>query len=172
MMKGMRLTDLAKRAECSQSLLSKIENNKATPSLSLLHRLALALGTNIPWFFSSEGEIPRIVLRREERLVMEFDQREVEGTTAERLAPYLDGQLLQAMLFIVEPGGHSLSDITHEGEEFGYVLEGELELTIDGQPFVLRACDTFQFRSERPHRYHNRGDRPARVLWINTPPTY
>lgn len=171
-MRGLRLADLAQRAECSQSLLSKIENRRATPSLSLLHRLAQALGTNIQWFFTFDSEVPKVAFRSEERIIMEFNLREVEGTTVERLAPIFDGQLLQALLFVVHPGGHSLTDIKHDGEDFGYVLEGEIELSVDGEKYRLRPGDTFQFRSERPHGYRNSGKIVARVLWINTPPTY
>lgn len=170
--KGLRLADLAKRAECSESLLSKIENNKATPSLSLLHRLGQALGTNVAWFLTSDREEATIIVRKDERLVVEFNLREIEGTTVERLAPHFDGQLLQALLFVVQPRGHSINDIQHEGEEFGYILDGEVELTVDGETYLLQAGDTFHFRSERPHGYRNPGKDVARILWINTPPTY
>lgn len=173
LIKGLRLADLAKKVECSESLLSKIENNKATPSLSLLHRLGKALGTNIPWFFTADDETPEIIMRRADRPIIEFDRyRQTEGTTVERFAPFHRGHLLQALLFVVTSGGHSLDDIQHEGEELGYVLEGELELTVDGEPYLLKEGDAFQFRSERPHGYRNRGTATARILWINTPPTY
>jgi quercetin dioxygenase-like cupin family protein len=169
----MRLTDLAEKASCSKSLLSKIENKKATPSLSLLHRLGRALGTNVAWFLTSDNEQPNIVLRRDERLVLKFEKfRATEGTTVERIAPNFPSQLLQALLFEIAPGGHSLSDIQHDGEELGYVLQGEFELVVNGQRFHLREGDAFQFRSEVPHGYRNPGSTTARVLWINTPPTY
>ena len=173
MLKGLRLADVAKIARCSESLLSKVENDKASPSLSLLHRLAAALDTNIAWIFTFEDETPGIVMRRSERPLIKFPEfRKTEGTQVERFAPYFEGQLLQGSLFIVAPGGKSLDDIEHEGEEIGYILEGRIELTVDGETFLLEEGDSFQFRSERPHGYRNPGSEPARILWINTPRTY
>ncbi|MCP4329307.1 MAG: cupin domain-containing protein [Alphaproteobacteria bacterium] len=172
-LKGMRLIDVARRIDCSESLLSKIENNKATPSLSLLHRLCTVLETNIAWLFTAKDETPSIVLRKAERPVFEFDNfRQTEDTEVERVAPYYDGQMLQALLFVIGPGGHSLDVIRHEGEEVGYVLAGRLDLTVDGQTYHLETGDAFQFRSDRPHGYRNPGTETTRVLWINTPPTY
>lgn len=173
LLRGMRLIDVAQKAECSESLLSKFENNKATPSLSLLHRLSTILDTNIAWLFTAEDEIPQIVMRKDDHPIIEFERfRSTEGTRVERLAPYFEGQLLQSLLFVIAPGGHSLDVIQHEGEEVGLVLDGEFELTVDDESYLLAAGDTFQFRSERPHGYRNPGTVETRVLWINTPPTY
>lgn len=173
LLRGMRLVDVVEKAGCSESLLSKIENNKATPSLSLLHRLSGVLGTNIAWLLTAEDEVPQIVMRKNEHPIIEFERfRSTEGTRVERLAPYFDGHLLQALLFVIAPGGHSLDIIQHEGEEVGFVLEGEFELTVDDERYVLKPDDTFQFRSERPHGYRNPGSVETKVLWINTPPTY
>ena len=56
MAKGMRLRELAERTDLSESLLSKLENDKAIPSLSSLHRIAAALDTNVSWFFSGDTD--------------------------------------------------------------------------------------------------------------------
>ncbi len=173
LLRGMRLVDVAEKADCSESLLSKIENNKATPSLSLLHRLGTVLDTNIAWLFTADDEVPQIVMRKDDHPIIEFERfRNTEGTRVERLAPYFEGHLLQALLFVIAPGGHSLDVIQHKGEEVGFVIEGEFELTVDDESYLLKPGDTFQFRSERPHGYRNPGSIEAKVLWINTPPTY
>ena len=54
----------------------------------------------------------------------------------------------------------------------GYVLQGELELQVNGQFFDLKEGDSFYFRSDLPHGYKNPGSKVARVIWINTPPTF
>lgn len=172
-LKGLRLVDVARLAGCSESLLSKLEHDKATPSLSMLHRLSQALGSNVAWFLTAEDETAKAVMRKHEHPVVDFDRfRALEGTQVVRLAPYFDRQLLQALLFIIIPGGQSLDQIVHEGEDFGLVLEGEIELSVGDEVYRLGAGDTFQFRSERPHGYRNPGRDTAKVLWINTPPTY
>lgn len=172
-LKGLRLVDIARRAECSESLLSKLEHDKATPSLSLLHRLSAALGTNIAWFLTAEHEEPQVVMRKADQPIVDFDRfRRSEGTQVVRLAPYFDDQLLQCVMFVIAPGGHSLDVIVHEGEEFGLVLEGRFELQVEDEIHELGAGDAFQFRSEREHGYRNPGDTVTKVLWINTPATY
>ena len=90
----------------------------------------------------------------------------------ERLIPYAEGHLLQGNIHHIEPGGGSEGDLEHEGEDFGYVLEGEIELVVASRKYLLRAGDSFCFRSEHPHSYRNPGRQGARVLWLNTPPTF
>ncbi len=52
------------------------------------------------------------------------------------------------------------------------MLEGILDLTVGEQVCRLKAGDTFFFPSETPHGYNNPGNRIARVIWVNTPPTF
>ncbi|MEM1302435.1 MAG: cupin domain-containing protein, partial [Pseudomonadota bacterium] len=61
---------------------------------------------------------------------------------------------------------------THKGEEAGIVLQGELELQIGDQVFLLKSGDSFGFPSAIPHRYGNPGDVETIVIWAVTPPTY
>jgi uncharacterized cupin superfamily protein len=88
------------------------------------------------------------------------------------LAPHAGGHMLECHLHHYAPGCDSGGDLQHEGEEFGYVLEGEIELTVAGRQYTASAGDSFLFRSERPHSFRNKGTREARVVWINTPPTF
>jgi quercetin dioxygenase-like cupin family protein len=61
---------------------------------------------------------------------------------------------------------------THDGEEAGYIISGQLELQIDDMKFVLEAGDSFSFPSQVPHRYRNPGNIETGVIWAMTPPTY
>ncbi|HEX3442814.1 MAG TPA: cupin domain-containing protein [Pseudolabrys sp.] len=172
MVRGITLKQLAEEAGCSESLLSKIENNKAMPSFGTLHRIAAALGTNVGVLFSAGGEGAQIVSRAGERPIIVTDQlRTGKGVQLERLIPYSREYLLQSNIHLIAPGGRT-DAISHAGEEIGYVLEGEIELTIDGNRYCAKAGDSFHFRSELPHAYRNIGTKPARVLWVNTPPTF
>jgi transcriptional regulator with XRE-family HTH domain len=168
----LRMAELAIKAECSESLLSKIENGRVTPSLALLHRIATALGTTVAWLFTSENRVPKVVLRRVERPVIDIDRfRKAVATRVERLTPVFEGALMQARMFVMDPGGHSEGDSSHPGEVLGFVVVGEVELSVDAEKHVLAAGDAFHFRSEQPHGFHNCGDAPAEVIWVNTPPT-
>ena len=172
--KGLRLKDVAEKAGLSESLISKIENNKASPSLSTLHSLAKALGTSISALFALDESLDQVVHRPHERAIAGRVQSMVEwdGIEAEIIVPYVNGRLLEGFVFIMEPGGHSGGTLRHEGEECGYVLEGRLELVVDGQRYLLGPGDSFFFASERAHSYRNPGKVTTRVIWINTPPTY
>lgn len=172
MVRGITLKELADEAQCSESMLSKIENDKATPSFGTLHRIATALGTNISELYSAAKVGDRIVSRAGERPILMTDNlRTGKGIQLERLIPYSREHLLQGNIHRIAPRGGSEA-IVHAGEEIGYVLEGEIELVIDGKRLRAKVGDSFHFRSELPHSYRNVGSRTARVLWISTPPTF
>lgn len=169
---GLLMKDLAGRVGCSESLISKIERGHATPSLRVLHNIAAVLDISIASLFDA-GRDEQVVQRSGERPVIHLESRTDRGSIdLERLAPFQERTLLEANIHVVEPGAESDGEIAHEGEEVGYVIEGTIELTVDETPYTLRAGDSFYFRSELRHRYRNPGDTVARLLWVNTPPSF
>lgn len=174
LVKGYLLKDVAGLVGCSVSLLSKFENDRATPSLTMLHKLVNALGLHIGALFEKPDDANGIVMPRGTRPVIAIqDGSGQEGAIRlERLVPFGEGHLLQASIHIVEPGADSEGCISHLGEEVGYVLEGQLELTVDDQTFSIQTDDAFVFNSERAHSYRNPGPGVTRVIWVNTPPTF
>jgi len=173
MLHGMTLRELAERSGCSESMLSKVERAQASPSFSVLHRVAHVLETNISELTAEDENSLSPILHASERPVVNLGHSGKRSTIQlERLIVPRRGQLLQGDIHIVAPGGHSEEPITHIGEELGLVLEGELELTLNGVTHLLGAGDSFYFTSDTPHSYCNRGEAPARVLWVNTPATF
>ena len=172
LVKGLTLKDMSKLVGCSESFLSKIENDRTTPSLSTLHNIAVALELSISDIFGS-GE-SEVVTRANERnvLLVDGDKSDGDQTRLEQLVPAKKGRLLQADMYIIPPGGGSNGEIQHSGEEFGFVMEGSLFLTIDNMSYHLEEGDSFVFRSELTHTFTNKGNTVARVLWVNTPPTF
>jgi transcriptional regulator with XRE-family HTH domain len=67
MMRGMRLRDVAAKAGCSESLISKVENGRANPSINTLHRIANVLGINIGQLFAKPDERQNVIHRKGER---------------------------------------------------------------------------------------------------------
>lgn len=167
--KGLKLRELAERAGCSESLLSKIENGRTSPSLTMLHRIAASLDVTVPALFAARASGEGVVGRGGERPSTRIDAK---GSRLERLVPAGAGHRLEGNLHILAPGGGSAGTLAHKGEEVGFVLQGELELTVDGEKHRLRAGDSFVFRSELPHSYRNPGRTEARVVWVSTPPTF
>lgn len=168
----LTLKQLATRAQCSESAVSKFERNLASPSLAMLHRLALALGTNISDLTAQEWLEAGPVLRASERMVQAFDQRAACGVSLEKLTGNMRGGLLQANIHIIDAGARSDGMIEHLGEEIGYVLEGTVMLQLGQERYRLAAGDSFHFASQTPHGYKNVGLGPARILWVNTPATF
>lgn len=174
LVKGYLLRDVAERVGCSVSLVSKFENDKATPSLSMLHRLVSVLDINVSALFEKPDDSASIVARQGSRpvITVEDGSGTEGGIKLERIIPYGKGHLLQASIHIIAAGADSHGAIRHEGEEVGYVLEGEVQLVVDGQSYRLQQGDAFVFDSNREHSYANAGTATARILWVNTPPTF
>jgi mannose-6-phosphate isomerase-like protein (cupin superfamily) len=133
------------------------------------------LGVNMNSLFGdrayNEDEV--FVLRVNDRRRMETGHRRAGNhIVLEQLVPFGPQYLLQINMHIVEPGGGSLDFISHKGQEFGLVIEGCIELHVEDNIVQLDVGDVFYFNSERGHRYSNVGEVTARVLWVNTPPTF
>nr|WP_321845335.1 cupin domain-containing protein [Paraburkholderia bannensis] len=173
MVHQLTLKALAEQAGCSESLLSKVESGRATPSLATLHRLALALSTNIAALVSGPDVNTSAIQRANERPSVSFPTAGKRGSIKlERVVVPAPGQLLQGDIHVIEPHTSSDEQISHLGEELGYVIEGELELTLDQERHLLQPGDSFYFPSNVPHSYRNPGKVVTRVFWVNTPPTF
>ena len=173
--RGMRLKELAALVGVSESMLSKVENEQVRPSLKTLHKLASELDTSIGALFGGPSHDDSIVMRRADRptiATQSAGRRGVPGVRLECLLPDPVDKLLYASIHVVEPGAGSEGAIEHQGEEVGYVLEGEFELVVDGQTYRLQQGDSFFFRSNLPHGYRNPGAVTTRVVWVNTPSTF
>ena len=173
----LRLTDLAQMTGLSESLISKIENDKATPSLHTFHLLARALGSNIAAFFSDEKGSYKMIMRRGERPVLNrlgAVNTDAEGTETELLIPFGAKSLLQATLIRIQPGGGNLGFAKlreHQGDEVGYVLRGEITLAVGVDEYRLSEGDAFFFASSLPHGVCNHRKTVAEVVWVSTPPS-
>jgi len=174
LLKGHTLKELAEVVGCSESMLSKLENEKLTPSISFLHRLASALDTSIAELFAESDNLSDAVHHfphdRRARIV-ENPELGLAGAWYERIIPVSRSGLLQANILNIPPDMRSDNDVDHVGEELGYLIEGELEVRVDGKCYTLRPGDLLFFPSSLPHGYHNKSDKVARILWVNTPPT-
>ena len=173
MLRALTLKALADEAGWSESMLSKVERGLAAPSLSALHKLASVLGTNVGELTSPQPVVESPVMAAGSRPRITFGARRGHtGISLERLVLPQPGLLLQADVYIIGPKESSEEQISHAGEELGYVLSGSVELRVGDAVYVLGPNDSFHFRSELPHSYRNLGQTEARIIWVNTPPTF
>ena len=167
---GIRMRDLADKVGCTESMVSKIEAGRVVPSLPMLQRLVDALGRDLASFFGSDPNSPAMVLRNGQRPVAHTDPiREGQRVSYERLVPFGAGNLLEGNIHVVEPGGLKNDPITHQGETLGYVVEGQIELTVEATSYTLTAGDSFFFKNHLTNRYRNPGKILTHVVWVNTP---
>jgi transcriptional regulator with XRE-family HTH domain len=173
LLNALTMKQVAEAVGCSESVLSKIENGRANPSLKMIHRIAAALGVTVGRLFAQEDDAEHIVARAGKRPMLETDQvHKGKGLRLEPLIANVAGHLLECHINHIEPGARSDGDLQHDGEEFGYMLEGSIELTVAGRRYLIETGDAFCFRSERPHSWRNRSKIPVKILWINTPPSF
>lgn len=167
--RGLSLKQVAELVGCTPSYLSMVETDKLDPSVSRLKKIADALGSTIVELFSEGSSDQQVILRKEER-----QRVSVLGSKLllEILVRQGSDKKLDARLAVVAPGGGSVGDYVHPGEEFGYVMRGTLELTVNGTTYVLREGDTFYFNSTSPHRFRNVSNEEVEVLWVNHPPSW
>ena len=167
--RGLSLKQVAQRVGCTPSYLSMVENDKLDPSASRLKKIADALGCTIIELFSEQSNGAEVVLRKEERQRVSVLGSKLLIEILVRQAP---GKQMDARLAVVAPGGGSEGNYAHPGEEFGFIVKGTLELTVDGITHVLREGDTFYFESTRPHRFRNTTDETVEIVWVNHPPSW
>ena len=159
---GFSVRALAARAGCSPSFISQVEHGQASPSISSLERLVQALGMTLGDFFRANR--PPAVVRSHERTVLTHAWSRAQ---VEALAPVGVGGALEPLLITLEPDGQSDSQ-PHApgGDEFAFVCEGEVQLTVGETIHRLTRGDAATFSGESPHRWENVGGEPARIVVV------
>lgn len=161
----LSLAQVAEAAGISVGFLSALERSQMSGSVGTLRKLARFYKTNILDFFDA-SEASKRQVRPSERKVLEAG----DGVRMELLA--WGNTVMEPHLFRIAPEAGSGDPYSHEGEEFIYVLRGDLEISVDGEEFRLKPGDSFYFESATPHRWKNPGRKETLLLWINTPPTF
>lgn len=173
--RDLSLQQLSDRLGVSIGHLSQVERGLSTASLKLLAGAADAFGVGLADLFpDTEGPSPgepetgTVVVRQSERGRLGLWQA---GITKELLTAPRGASRLNLFMVRIEPGGTTgEEDYVHGGEEAGFVLEGTLELHVEGRTWRLEPGDSFRFASDRPHRFGNPAAMPALVLWVNVTP--
>ena len=163
--RGLSLAEVAKAVGISVGFLSAMERSQMSGSVGTLRKLARFYKTNILDFFDANGPGSRQV-RPAQRKVLEAG----DGVRMELLA--WGNTVMEPHLFRIAPDAGSGDPYTHEGEEFIYVLRGDLEIHVEDEQYRLKPGDSFYFESATPHRWKNPGRKETLVLWVNTPPTF
>jgi transcriptional regulator with XRE-family HTH domain len=166
---GMTLRTVADRAGVTESFLSQVERDIASPSIATLRRIAIALGTSIGSLLDSAGPHGQLV-RHAERKIVSYPGL---GARDAFLTDGLNARL-QVIESTIEPGGGTGPEAyAHDSdEECLIVLEGRLDLWVGEETYRLEVGDAIRYPSRVAHRNQNPGPGPARVLFVLTPPSF
>jgi len=167
--KGLTLEEVSQNTGVSVSYLSRIESGQVNVSIATLQKLATFYEKNLLYFFEGLETKEQKLIRAGLGRILETDE---EGIKVELLTALNEPQM-EPLLYTVAPGAGRNENISHEGEEFVYVIKGVLEIWLDEtERYVVGPGDSFYFKSTQQHRWRNISNEELLVLWISTPPTF
>ena len=160
----MTLQEIADRSELSAAFISQIERGRATPSIVSLINIARGLETDIHYFITPPA--PTSMVRRADNPeYIEMDSPVVY----KRLDAVIRNQRMNALIMEIPPATELQAVHREEGEDFFYVLEGEVEQTIGDKVFTLKQGDSAHHNTQVDHAVINKSKVTARLLWVGTP---
>ena len=167
-MRGLTLQDLSSRTGISLETLEKVEANKMIPPLGELIKLGKALEMKMGYFISPGVEKPMTVVHSDKRLVVSRHGKkksEQYGYFYESLAPEKADRFMEPFLITMVPS--EVKELaSHDGQEFIFVLEGEMRAQVGDQVEILKAGDAVYYDSSHPHLVKCHGDTPTKILAV------
>ena len=164
--KSLTQEELADRCELTKGYISQLENNLNSPSIATLTDILAALGSNLSEFFQEEAE-EKIVFSKNE-----FFEKDADGILWHWLIPNAQKNMMEPVLVELSENTSIPEDVPHEGEEFGYVLEGKIAIVLGNKYHICKKGEAFYYSANKPHLIINKGTGKARFLWISTPPNF
>lgn len=161
--------ELADRCELSKGFISQVERDLASPSIATLKDMLECLGTNLQSFFSDDSR-EKVVFSPQD--MFEKDDDEDKHGKITWLIPDAQKNSMEPILLELQPGGKSHVLPPHEGEEFGYVLRGQIRLYSGKKQWLIKRGGSFCLHPSATHYLENTGQTAAAVLWVSTPPSF
>ncbi len=162
--RGMTLQQLGEESGLSAAFLSQVEREMTSLSVSSLASIAKALNV-LPSMFFPHPNGHSVAVRGYAREPFRMDHADVVYA---RLGHSFDGRLLEP-LFVTYPPSYRSEFSSHDGEEFYYVLNGQLAVNLDGETYKLNEGDSIHFKSDRRHQLANLSEVPVQVVAVTTP---
>lgn len=159
--------ELADRCELTKGYISQLENDLTSPSIATLIDILSALGTDLKEFFSEVEEEEKISFSKEE-----FIEKVTESYTLNWLVPNAQKNLMEPLHIKLNPTSSTEEDVPHEGEEFGYVLKGEILIVIGKRKIKVKKGESFYYKADKVHKIINKTEGVAEYIWVASPPTF
>lgn len=149
--RNMTLQQVCELAGLSKGLLSKVENCIISPPIATLAKLAGALDVPIGEFFGSDQEDPQLVFFPKSKRRLTRGRRSSLNYVYELLAPGRKHRDMQPMIVSIDGKTCKFALQDHSGEQFIYLLEGEMDYVVGGKTYTVRPHDSLYFDSSQPH---------------------
>ena len=162
----LTLEELANRSELTKGFLSQLERDLTSPSIATLENILEALGTNLKDFFS-EDEDEQIVFSKDD-----FFENTQDNYKISYIIPNAQKNEMEPILIELKEDKKSMEIDPHDGEEFGYVIQGKVTLVNGEEEYDVKKGETFYLKGNLPHYIINKNDTLAKVIWVSTPPIF
>ena len=163
---SLTLEELANRCELTKGFLSQVERNLTSPSISTLEDILEALGTNLREFFD-ERDDEQVIFSTKDYFINEQDLY-----TISYIVPNAQKNDMEPIYVELQKGAKTGEIEPHEGQEFGYVLAGKVQLHYGDQVYSLKKGQTFYIKGDKNHFLTNEDQTVAKVIWVSTPPSF
>jgi transcriptional regulator with XRE-family HTH domain len=162
--KNMTLKEVSKKTGFSVSFLSQVENGTSSLAITSLQKIAGALSVPISYFFEEPTNKNFTTLGAERK----FFRIEQSNMVYARLAGDFVDRALEPIYVTLAP--RTVQDTyNHQGEEFCYILQGEIVVNINDEEYRLKVGDSIHFPSTLNHAMRNPNDEPAHMISVLTP---
>ncbi len=166
MMKGLTQEELADRAELSKGFISQLERDLTSPSITTLIDILQCLGTNLKEFFNDAAD-EQVVFKKTD--YFQKDDLELKNRI-EWIIPNAQKNMMEPIMLTLEEGGSTYPDNPHEGEEFGYVISGSINIHVGNKVYKAKKEEAFYFVPQYTHYITSKSG--AKILWVSTPPSF
>lgn len=162
---GLSLKDLAVAINMTAGYLSRVENNKTSPSLDALQSISQAL--QVPMFYFLNSGPKDMIVKADKRRILYFSDSQIGY---ELLTPDLDHQMMSLMIRM-EPGAKRITiPLTKPNEQWMYILQGNMDIDIDGAHHVLQPGDSIYYDGNLLMDFSSIGSEELVLICCMTPP--
>ena len=165
-LKGLTQEELADRSELSKGFISQLERNLTSPSITTLMDILQCLGTSIGEFFN-EAPDEQIVFGKQDYFVKEDTEYKNE---IKWIIPNAQKNTMEPIYLTLEAGGSTCPDTPHEGEEFGYVLQGTVSIHLGNKTYKAKKGESFYYTADKTHFLSSKSG--AVLIWVSSPPSF
>ncbi len=166
MLRGLTQEELGNRCELTKGYISQLENNLTEPSISTLEDILLSLGSNFSDFFSDVKD-EKIIFTKDD-----YFEKVEQNYKTKWLVVNSQKNEMEPILVELAKNAQTEKDLPHEGEEFGYVLQGRIELIIGSSVYKCAKGESFYFIPNKTHYIKNINEGESKLIWISSPPNF